>query len=230
MATTRDTFIADIKVLVKDTAVKLDDADYPTFLQRAVDLYSSVRPQRKVKDYVGDGSTFKLTLPADWEEGFSTIESVEYPQGEREPEFLDADQYDVRNDTESVKVIWLFDLTPASGKKTRVAYTLRHTVSATISTIPAADESAVEVLGASFACEALAAIYAQTSDPLLSADTVNYRSKSQEYRDMAKHYRKGYDAHVGAGDTSPQASGGYVEWDTVDQTGLDRLWHPRRQR
>lgn len=229
MATTRETLIPEVKVLVKDGAQKLAAADYPSFLQRAVDAYSAHRPRVMVKDYNGDGSTYKLTLPSDWEQDFSTIQSVEYPQGDRIPTFLDADEYDVRNDTEAVKVIWLFDLTPASGKKTRVTYTIRHTLSDVTSTIPGADESIVTRLAASYACEALAAIYAQTSDPLLSADTVNYRSKSQEYRDLAKQYRKGYDDRMGAAE-SLQAAGGYVEWDTLDQTGFDRIYHPRRRR
>lgn len=230
MATTRETLITAVKVLVKDGAQKLAAADYPSFLQRAVDAYSAQRPRVMVKDYSGDGSTYKFTLPSDWEQEVSTIQSIEYPQGDRIPTFLDADEYDVRNDTEAVKVIWLFTLTPASGKKARVTYTIRHTLSDATSTIPGADESIVTLLTASYACEALAAIYAQTSDPLLSADTVNYRSKSQEYRDLAKQHKKGFDERIGAGIDAVQAAGGYVEWDTLDQTGFDRIYHPRRRR
>ena len=78
----------------------------------------------------------------------------------------------------------------------------------------------------------LAAKYAQTRDPSIGADAVNYRTKSQEYLGLGKALRKRYDDHVGIEDGSAGAGaaaaqiaiGGTFELMGV---GIDRLTHRR---
>jgi hypothetical protein len=90
---------------------------------------------------------------------------------------------------------------------------------------------------AALCCQALAAKYAQTSDSSISADAVNYRTKSQEYLSLAKELRKRYDEQVGIqgsdSGSSANASGVAAALSIGDMelrqgSGVDRLTHRRR--
>ena len=65
---------------------------------------------------------------------------------------------------------------------------------------------AVVKLAAAGCATQLAALYAQTSDPTLGADTVNYRTKSQDYLALAKVLEGAYREAVGATDGVAAAS------------------------
>jgi len=93
-------------------------------------------------------------------------------------------------------------------------------------TIPDVDFDAVANLAASLAFEQLAARATQTVDPTLSADSVDYRSKSAEFRAHAAAHRKLYNQHVGKG-AEVAAASGVQNLDVDLSVGGDRLTHPR---
>lgn len=97
-------------------------------------------------------------------------------------------------------------------------------------TIPESDFDGFCHLAASFAFTQLAALKIGSSDPTVAADSVDYRTKSDQYRSMAKAERGLY-----AEATQRVAEGGALKAASnvkaleVDlSTGGQRLTHPRR--
>ena len=298
-------FRTRLDVLLKDAAANLAQADKDAALMQAAAFFSDDRPNVAVVDIDGAGS-FDLALPALWEEGFSHVESIEYPYlaTNRGPELLDDDQWIIYQ-SPTGKVLRLLDETPQSGEVLRLTYSRRHKISSTValtiaaspggavrsnnvatittslvhtaaagdvveiagvadgtfngrfllvstpttkiltflnpgadatsgggtatleSTVPDADFDAVSNLAASLAFDQLAALKVQSGDPTLSADAVEYRTKSDMYRALAKEHRQVYNQHLGKG-AEVVAASGTANLDVNLSVGLDRLTHPRR--
>lgn len=217
---------------VKDTAGKLAATDKDKCIGEAVKTYSKHRPRERAYEIAGDGSAFQWALPADWEEGFSSIRGdVEYPAGRRQPEYLEREAWMLYRDPSLGLRFRLLEVTPGATEKVRVTYTVRHTVDPTTDTVPVADRDAAAKLAASYGARQLAAYYAQTSSPTLGAEVANFRSKSQEYSTLAAALVKAFTAHLGLRDDDqvPAASvSGDLDVDL--QAGGDRVYHPRRWR
>ena len=191
-----------IKSLTKDTSAKLEDpTDYENNALAAIKQYSKYRPQELCADIPGqDGPD--IALPEDWAPGFSTITAIEFPIGEVPESLIDSRDwrfYKTPTDT----FIRFADVRPASAEEVRLQYTGLHTEE----TIPAGDQGAVANLAASYCCRQLAAAFAQTNDPTISADTVNYRSKSGEFTALANKLEGLFKNHLGIkdNDTTPAA-------------------------
>jgi hypothetical protein len=95
------------------------------------------------------------------------------------------------------------------------------------STVPESDFEALCNLAASLAFLQLAALKVQTGDPTVGADVVEYRTKSDQYRAMAKEHRQLYNQQVAKGGEVSAASG-TANLNVDLSVGLDRLTHPRR--
>lgn len=225
-----------VKQLVQDDAVKLADfAEYDTAIASAISgRYSKDRPLVKAKEYTGDGAAYLFALPTAtppavaWIDQFSTIVSVEYPIDQRPPVFLDAREVSVDFVTETTKKLILHDTTPENTVKLRLRYTTQRVAEADVL---ATDQDAVAKLAASVCCRMLAGIYAQTSDPTIAADVVNYRTKAQEYTALADKLEKAYRSQMGQDkEDTPPSSSGWVNWDTRLQSGYDYFQHPRARR
>ena len=209
---------------VQDAAEKLSGTDLVAAIEEAIGgRYSKDRPRALVADLVGDGAQFEWDVSAlgGWQAGFSHVASIEYPQGERVPCYLDNADWQLY---ESPAAQFLrFAFTPASGKTARVTFTMPHSPDA--STVPDADFYALGALAASLAARRLAALYAQTGDSSIAADTVNYRTKSQEYLALARRLEKDYENLLG---TDPErtapASSRTAAWEG-STAGGDRLTH-----
>jgi hypothetical protein len=216
---------------VKDTAGRLMPAERDLWIQEAVKQYSKHRPRNVVKDITGDGSydysvSTHLTL---WVKGFSVIKSVEYPADQREPVYLEEDSFLIYEKESGLFLRFLEDI-PNATQKIRVTYTALHILSGILNTIPAVDEDALCNLAASLCSQALSSIYAGTSDSTIGADSVNYRTKSQEYQSRAKEQKKLYMDHLGIkeGDVAPASA--VKDLDLDYPGGTDRLTHPRKYR
>jgi hypothetical protein len=230
---------------IQDGAGKLLVADRDNMISQAVrQRYSHDRPREMVSDVTADGSA-NLPLPQgtngeQYEDGFSTIRSLEYLIGNLPPTYIENDTWMVYR-TPTGLVILLMDILPNAGEKVRVAWTVRHTPgtaagqNAVNTTIPDADFEAVCDLAASLCCTQLAAIYAQTRDPSIGADAVNYRTKSQEYLTLAKALQQRYFDHVGieegaAGSAAGGPAGGVIAIGSLREdmgSGVTRLLHRR---
>ncbi|MEA5113023.1 MAG: hypothetical protein VB050_03265 [Geobacteraceae bacterium] len=193
--------IDDVRAKTKDTGQKLDDpGDYAAAVTEALKRYSKHRPRLICEDLAGN-STHDLAMPAGWTEGISAIVSVEYPVGTVPETLLESDDW-AEYMTPAGKKIRLMHDAPSAAEHVRVLYQAVHTEV----TLPATDLEAVANLGASICQRLLAALYAQTSDPTIGADVVNYRSKADEFRRLADANEAQYNGHLGIGKDTPAAA------------------------
>ncbi len=235
-----DQFQAQRDAALQDAASKLSVADRDKMLVQAIlQRYSKDRPRTIVTDVVALG-TSDLPLPtvdedADgaFEDGFSEVTQIEWPpNGVPENIVLHENWYPYRKPTGVV--IRMLSSTPPSGDLVRMTWTARHEDDG--STVPDQDFEAVCDYACALCFEALAAIYAQTGDASIGADTVNYRTKGQEYLALAKAARKRYFDHVGI----PESASGAAQVgpaiaigsqrEEIGLAGIDRLTHPKSTR
>jgi hypothetical protein len=217
---------------LKDTANLLAPAEKLKAVTEAIKEYSKHRPRERVHEITGTGSAFEFAVPTDWEDGFSTLRGeVEYPAGKREPEFIEREDWLVYRDPTQGLRFRLIRHTPTASEKVRFLYTVRHAVDATQDTVAVFDRESAAKLAASFGARALAAYYAQTQDPTLAADAVNYRTKAQDYTMLADRLLKAFKEHLGLKDQDQvPAAGASIDLDVDLQPGGDRFYHPRRWR
>jgi hypothetical protein len=209
-------------------------------LREAVEEYSTVNPRNKTAVLTGDGVLTTFPLPAGWVDGFSTLDSIEYPIGNQEPVFLDeAEEYtaDYWDATGGPK-IHFYSLVLGLSVTALVKYTALHHVlsqnpvgETTADTIPIKDRYGVASLAAANCCLMLAAYYAQTSDSTIGADAVDYGSRTERYLALARQYRGEYNGAFGiAGDSGVMAASAHMDLDTTPSWGWDRFFHSRLNR
>lgn len=227
----RQTIIAEIKVQLRAGALPqefgLEEADYAELTAAALARYSKDRPARRMADFAGDGAAFDFALPADWDGALSAVRHIEYPQGKREPAFLQRRDWTLYAPGTPAEKLRLLRHTPQTGETVRLFYTAAHTADESAASVPAGDLKAVTWLGAAEGCHILARRFAQTGAPTLSADSVDYRSRSKEYTDLAGELERKYRLHMGLreGETARPA-GISLDWDGALTKGRgDYLTH-----
>lgn len=225
MLTDYETLAAD---LTRDDAAKLTLTEKDRAIAAAVYRYSVDKPRTRVQD-VTPGSAQVLPMPAAWEEGFSVILGIEYPKGEIPPALLGTDRYAIYDDG-TAKKIQLLDAVAVAASNTRISYTIKHVVDAATDTIPLQHREPVACFAAASLCDQLASYYAGGTDSSIQADSVEQRSKAQEYASRAKTLRKRYHDELGIEDKHSMAAGVMVNLDLPSSTNEDRLMHPRRFR
>lgn len=188
---------------VKDDSGRLSgETDYLPAIQAALEKYSEVRPLLALKDLEGNG-TADLELPVDWEPEFSRVKTVEYPVGRIPAIMLTGEEWTLYRSPAGERLRLLIASLPAAGAPVRITYTLPRDEAA----ILRGDLDAIANLAAAICSETLASLFAQTSDPTISADAVNYRTKSAEFAARAKRFRQLYLDHFGvSGDSGPVAA------------------------
>ena len=177
------------KILYFPLVDELDD--YTNAIDAALAIYSKHLPKKVVEDLDGDGS-HDLELPDDWVDEFSVIKSVEYPIDNVPATLIDKSEY-VIYQTPEAKVLRLLSDTPETGKSVRIVYTVPRVEA----DVRIGDEDAVASLAAANCCDVLANIFTQLTDSTMSADSVDYRSKGDEFARRAKALRQRYYDHMG---------------------------------
>jgi hypothetical protein len=231
---------------IQDSANKLSQADRDDAITQAVKRYSKDRPRELVTDIPGaDPASSLLGLPAgpsdpaeQFEDGFSIIRAIEFPVGDMPPTYLEGEDWLLYRTPAGLKIA-LTDMVPQASDILRVTWTVRHNPGtsgqgAVATTVPDSDFEAVCDLAASFCCDKLAAAFARTNDSTIQADTVNYRTKSQEYAALGKQFKNRYDDHIGiedggAGTSGSPAAGAMAigDMNLTKGSGVDRLTHRR---
>jgi hypothetical protein len=235
MSHTLDQFQSQRDVALRDAVGKLPSGDRDALLQQAIlQRYSKDRPREMVSDQTGNGTqliAMPATAPDVFEDGFSIIHTVEFPISIVPPNYVLEEDWQIYRAPTGLQLM-LLAATPASSDTVRVAWTARHKPDG--STVPDVDFEAVCDWAASLCYAALAGIYAQTGDPTILADTVNYRTKSQEYIGLAKAAAKRYFDHMGiaADDKLTEVDAAIATGSIHEQlgVGLDRLTHRKASR
>ncbi|MCX5888065.1 MAG: hypothetical protein NTY36_01270 [Deltaproteobacteria bacterium] len=223
-------FDAKLVIVIQDKAAMLSAPERQAFLLEAVSRYSQDRPLVAAAQIAGDGG-FDYDLPDDWEEGFSDVRQVEYPAGQQQPEIPDDNDW-LLYQTKDGKVLRFLAFSPSATETILLTYTVRHQASGDGTTVPAADQDAVVNLAGALCCYALSRKYAQTSEPSIQADAVNYGSKSGDYAKRGKELEGLYKTHIAPAAAEGGLPGASVtaDWDMNAGWGTDRITHPRRLR
>lgn len=233
--------IQQVWTTIRDTGATvteqlLTDTEILRFARAAEPHYSAVRPREKVKDLTTNGTSF-LSPPAandGWVDGFSVIVSLEYPVNESPPSILDARSWTTNLDVNSALRIVFLETAPATGQTVRCLFTTTrlYAASASSTTVLDIDHFAVCDLISSYCADAIAAKYARASEPAFNADSVNYRTKAQEWGAVAKRLWARWESSMGIGSESSasKAASSFINWDARSMGEVVRLTHPRASR
>lgn len=195
---------------IKDAAAKLPQADVDAAILGALEEYQKARPRERVVLVNGTGAFDYLvssTLTG-FVDGFAAgvIKSVAHPWSATTPTppILNSDQYGFRRLVAGLTLTF-GSVVPTAAQTFLVTYTTPHTVDGGSSSVSPSDDEALSDLAASYACEALAGFYSQSTDGSISADSVDHRSKADMYRSQAKRWREAYLAKM-QGDAADEAA------------------------
>lgn len=208
---------------VRDDAARIAPADLDAAIAGALERYSQDRPVEKAADLTGVSGTL-VALPAAWEADFSSLKSLEYPVGRVPPTYLDNDAWAMYLDVSGLKIMLLSALPPAS--TVRAVFTVHHTLTGSVDTIPTRHREAVARLAAASLCDQLAAFYAQDQDSTIGAGMAQGQSKSQAYAARAKDYRKQYQDALGVTDKTAVPASAVGTLKPRDARGQPFLFHP----
>lgn len=214
--------------LVRDDAARLAAAEKQRAIGAAVYRYSSDKPRTKVQDVTPETSQ-RLPLPAAWEEGFSSVLSLEHPIGDIPPTLLEQDAHQVYDDGVAKKILLEQGVTVAANS-VRMSFTIAHVVSAGEDTIPLQHREPVACYAAASCCDQLASFYSGGTDSTIQADSVDNRSKAAEYSARARALRKRYFDELGIEDKRNVAAGVVVDLDLPSTLGEERLLRENRFR
>jgi hypothetical protein len=233
MATVIDYFTV-LDALVQDQAKKLNTPARFEAVAQAVAEHSRVKPIIRRRSLSGTGS-YTLGTPTGWDNDFSSIESLEYPVGQRPPSYLKADTWLLTSSPTALTryQIQLADVSPATAERINIAWTVPHVVNEAGSTIPEGHYRAVATLGASYACLMLAGFYSQQGEPMISIDSQNPGSKARDYMALAKTFRGSYLRFFGINEDdtgSVPAAGIFAPIEHNYQWGGDFMGHLRSWR
>lgn len=218
-------------LLVQDHAPTLDvTPDKQEAIRQALAQYSIDAPRSIVADLTGDGSTYDFDAPADYIDGESRIEAIEYPAGEQSPVYLNPARYGIYRTSAATKIRFV-DLTPATGETARVTFTAPHTLDgldgADETTIPSRHDEAFVTLAAAQMMFLLAARFLHEQENTIGADTVDRRSKSEEASRQARALLSSYRTMARVSARGPAALA-RVQWTSAYAPGVGRLTHGRR--
>lgn len=166
---------------------------------------SSDRPDVKEHQLTSPiASPYALASFPAWEQGFSSIrEVIPAPEAGRPyaPVSLDPRRYRT-TDTE-----FFVDISGIRAQALYVKYTVPWTVKdlggAAATSLPASLEAAHMWISCRFLALSLAAKMAGTTDRQVPSDFINFRTRSDEYRALAKEFEENYRAELGLTGKSP---------------------------
>lgn len=236
----KEDYLSRLDTALQDTAEKLQPDDKDRLLTQAVLIYSKDKPRELIHEITGDGIAYDFALPSGWIEGFSNIiDRIEYPADDyQNPVYIEDDEWIFFKKlvlTVTTTYLRFTTFTPASLKVARFLYIVPHTLTDSSNTIIDNDIEAVVTLTATLCFWALAAKFAQTTDPTIDADVIDYQRKSDLYTNLAREKLATYNTLMGLGAEAKGtavASAGVVlkDLDISFPWGEDYLTHPIRQR
>lgn len=183
----RAILLGQLQARLNDVDSVLTVVDQEDALDQALEAYSRDRPRERIQDLTGDGTTTLFALPTDWHETWSTIQSIELPQGTSPAQYLAREAYTLYRDTgDTLKL--RFVSAPASGDVARVRYTTVQTAES----LPTRDERAVATLAAAIGLQWIANQYAGQSDSAFGSDVAAHTERAGRYAARAREMRERY--------------------------------------
>ncbi len=178
----------DFSAILSGAVIKKTEAEM--YLIHAMALYSKYRPLERIEKKTISSPTKIFDLPAvsgyEWQRGFSGVNYIEYPTGNTPPLLLDETGFEIfLNDENIYKLRFAYDLE----NEYRISYNVTHRFkdeNPPSATAPESDFYCISDIASGIYLLALASRYSQSSASLINADTVNYNSKPDTYRRLAK--------------------------------------------
>ncbi len=232
---------ARLDVLIQASDDELTSASRSVLLEAATEKYNRDRPRTSTADLTGAGRYYALTgsgaLLTGWVQYASRVVSVEYPaatiaSGEL-PLYLDNDAYQLY-EAGGVQYLLLLDVSPTSGDKIRITYTVPAVFASNSVTLPAQDFNAFCYLAAALCCQTIATKYSRTNDSTINADSVNHPTRADLFAARYREYLKLYAQLLGidGGDNTQVARGAaeFLDMDSVPgwPAGRQYLYHGDR--
>jgi hypothetical protein len=190
----------EVRDLVQDDAGHLGETQWLQAIRTATRFYSLKYPYKqevKLNDSSSpalDGSAYDFALPSDFLDEFSVVKTVYYPAdetGETELPALTEGEDWIVIEKDGSKSLRLLVGAPAASEVLRYWYTTIHTLYGGTTTIP--NESGSDMVmycAASIACFMIAAKTSKTQHPGIAADTIDYQSESERWRQLGNEYAK----------------------------------------
>jgi len=177
----------------------------------ALTEYNTLRHQTLTETQVLTANLYEFDLPSGWVDKYSNLAKIEWPSGEQTPIYLERG-----SDWDIYGTHWRLLSDVGDGTSAILTYTAPHTSL----TVPAHEQDAVAYLCAAAACLEVVARYSRTGDAVLPADSINYRTKADEWRAISKAMRQQAYATLGMalsdqGEVTHVGTVGAAQWDTL---------------
>ncbi|MEO5341093.1 MAG: hypothetical protein H7837_11365 [Magnetococcus sp. MYC-9] len=203
--------MTDLQTLVQ-RMLRADEAvigrdDVEDALHLAALRYSEHRPRILVAEVDAPEGVI-LSLPAEWEVGFSRLTGAER-EDVASTEVLDI----TRIQAEETANGWRLRMaSPIPAGLLRLRFAVSHTVTADINTLPEREWEAVATYAAAHLLEQLAVAKSGDTDPSFGGAAVNRSTPAQAYADRAKTLRQHYQTLLGIvpGHTAPAGTAVYL--------------------
>jgi len=188
----------DLQTIATGTVIKKNDA--LQYLSNALLTYSKFRPLIEGQAYTVVNSNL-LALPDNWQQGFSELINVQYPYLANVVTLLDERLYSIVIDSAgNYKIVFgypsmanLYGMASASAYllngNALLTFTAVHKFKEDLScTVPDTDAYAVCDIASAYYNLGLANRYAQSVNPTIQADAVNYDQKPNQYIALYNQY------------------------------------------
>ncbi len=205
---TKASILGAVRQLCETESPSAIAAGMDVFLSTALAQYSRDRPNESVADVAGDDANL-LTKPSGWQARWSVIRKIVYPYVDEDSSVLEADDYVV--DTipvggSAIEKIRFHHHSPASTETVRVWFTKPHSLNDSTCTVYAQDADAFASLVAHVIERKKASLFLALKDQGLQADLVDYGSKANEARGLAKMHLESYREGLGLSADGPVAA------------------------
>lgn len=204
-----NTIKENLPKILQDKAGFLTQEDLEFFAKRAIEKFNRDKPKQLVWEFQGDGQKYIFELPSTFIPDFSKIISIEYPADIQPPSFLNYGDFQIISKLENntLKHFLCFKwITPAQNKTIRVTYTTLRNIN---EEIPDEFLTPILYLAASLAFKSLAARFAESKEPTLEADIIDYRDKIRSYLELSREAENIYNSFIPK--PNPSAT---IDWDT----------------
>jgi hypothetical protein len=211
--------------------INISQEIYQQSISQAARIYSRYFPIEVVSDIPGENG-FNLTLPVAFMDGFSTINSIEYPYiaSQQNPNLIKLNEARPYRTPTGLQIRFM-TYSPKSTEVVRLNYTVPHTITTTTSTIPSFREDAIGNKASALVAEIIAADYSNTSRSSMDEISIDFRIKSQEWQLIADRYNMLFRTDLGLPEKTDEIPySGWIDLDFGYSAGVDWLTHPRRWR
>ena len=223
----------EVNIRLQDRGKFLQPSEVDGLIRSAVQQTSHDRKRYFTTDIPGDG-TRDYALPTAFIKRFSEVLEVESPAGQDRPVFLDKDDdwfvYEDPDKPAGEQLRLRFrETTTKIGDDIRVRIATSWTLEPTSDVDDQDTFLAIVFKTLHSAYRSIAARFAQSTDPSIQADAVDYGGQGQNFLFLAEEAKKEYRAIVGlSGDV--KAAAVLAEVDVIFAHGEDFLNHPVRTR